>query len=251
MELKVFCAEMIRTGSALNRQPTEMMLETYFFEFKSWSEEQFFEAMSRCRQDLDFFPTVHQIRERFPSKKNLQRFEPAGLITQEPKANTGSLEANVNAMTDQEIIESLVRYGLNEETARMSCKRFRGNPESRLHRGLIKDSISSGWDDHNERRFRCLDCRDTGFVEVFTSRTSLLARKKTLDEAGVRTWMVVCRCQITVEKSERKQQNKCEPMMMKEPWMVPVHGLSATEQFSEIMRHYEGYESEGEDGYIF
>lgn len=251
MELKVFCAEMIRTGTALNRQPTEMMLETYFLEFKSWTEEQFFEAMRRCRQDLDFFPTIHQIRERFPSKKKLVSVEPAGLITQEPKVQSSSLEANVNALTDEEIVEYLCKYGLEEEPALMALKRFRANQESPFYRSLIKDAISPNWNEHNERTFRCLDCKDRGSVEVYTSRTCLLARNEQLRPEGIRTWMVVCRCQITVDRPERKQQNKCEPMMMLEPWMVKVKGTTASEQFREVTSHYEGYGSEVQDGGIF
>jgi hypothetical protein len=249
MELKFLCAEMIRTGTALNRQPTEMMLETYFMEFQSWENEQFAEAMRRCRQELDFFPTIHQIRERFPRRKELANrslnHEPSGYITQERKPEATSLEANVSSLTDDEILSHCETAGLAKQTATMILKRFRKDPESKLTRGFIKDMISPKWNDHNERRVTCRDCNDSEFVEVYTSRTCLRARMKTLKLAEVRTWVVICRCQVGKDKPERKQQNKCEAMMMKEPFMLQVGGTTAEEMFTEVSNHYKDFESEG------
>ena len=248
MDFKNFCAEMLRTGSVMNRQCTDMMLETYYLEFESWTEQQFFGAMARCRQDLDFFPTIRQIRERFVTSAqtyNTRQESNGGFIEAEdtPDHMKGnSLEANVDALSDEELIEMFLRDGLSEPTAHNTLRRFRKSPTGVVFRGYIKDLLSPRWNEYKEPRYKCIKCCDKGTIEVFSSNTCRQAKSGTLVESKVRTWQVACNCEkANVGKSVRKDSdhNRCRELpTFEESWMVKVQGVTSSEMFNQIYDHY-------------
>lgn len=247
MDYDYFLDELEATGAVLNKQVTPLMYETYWNEFKTWTDEQFAGALVRCKRELDFFPTIRQIRERFVVQRALQQDQPkppVGLITlketQDDKA-TLSLEATVDALSDDELKDLMQANGLSEQAALSSIAKFRKHPQGRLFRGFIKDLISPNWNEHNEPTFRCLRCRDHGTVEVYTPATCRKANAETLTTDALQTWMVACKCESgnQFRKGEKAhERNRCRNLMNFEPWMVPVAAVTVAGMMDEINQHY-------------
>ena len=74
MKYDYFLDQLEAAGAVLNKQVTPLMYETYWNEFETWTDQQFAGALVRCKRELDFFPTIKQIRERFVVRRQLQRF---------------------------------------------------------------------------------------------------------------------------------------------------------------------------------
>lgn len=248
MNYDYFLDQLEATGAVLNKQVTPLMYETYWNEFQTWTDQQFAGALVRCKRELDFFPTIKQIRERFVVRRQLQQDQPkpaVGLLTldeTDDDKSTASLEATVDAMSDDELLSLMQSNGLSEPAARATLKKFRKHPQGKLFRGYIKDLISPNWNERSEPAFCCLKCRDLGTVEVYTPSTCRKANAGTLATAELRTWMVGCRCKAGEQfqdEGEDHERNRCRKLMLFEPWMVPVAKLTSEEMVFEIQSHYQ------------
>ena len=247
MNYDYFLDQLEATGAVLNKQVTPLMYETYWNEFETWTDEQFAGALIRCKRELDFFPTIKQIRERFVVRRQLQQDQPkpaVGLLTVEENSDdkaTSSLEATVDAMSDDDLQSLMESNGLSEQAARTTVRKFRRHPQGKLFRGFIKDLISPNWNETNEPTFRCLQCRDRGTIEVYTPSTCRKANAETLTTSDLRTWMVACRCeagQQFQDDGESHERNRCRKLMKFEPWMVSVEKITSEEMVDEIELHY-------------
>lgn len=248
MNYDYFLDQLEATGAVLNKQVTPLMYETYWNEFQTWTDQQFAGALVRCKRELDYFPTIKQIRERFVVQRSLQQDQPkppVGLLTSQETSEdkaTASLEATVDALSDDELKELMQANGLSEQAALSSIAKFRKHPQGRLFRGFIKDLISPNWNELNEPTFRCLKCRDHGTIEVYTPATCRKANAGTVECQDLRTWMVACRCSSGDQfrnEGEAHERNRCRKLMDFEPWMVPVAAVTVAGMIDEILSHYQ------------
>jgi hypothetical protein len=247
MKYDYFLDQLEATGAVLNKQVTPLMYETYWNEFETWTDEQFAGALIRCKRELDFFPTIKQIRERFVVRRQLQQDQPnpaVGLLTVEENSDdkaTSSLESTVDAMSDDDLQSLMESNGLSEQAARTTVRKFRRHPQGKLFRGFIKDLVSPNWNEINEPTFLCLQCRDRGTIEVYTPSTCRKANAETLRTSDLQTWMVACRCEAGQQfqyDGESHERNRCRKLMKFEPWMVAVEKITSEEMVDEIELHY-------------
>lgn len=246
MNYDYFLDQLEAAGAVLNKQVTPLMYETYWNEFQTWTDQQFAGALVRCKRELDFFPTIKQIRERFVVQRSLrqdQPIPPVGLLTVQESADdkaTASLEATVDALSDDDLRKLMRDDGLSEQAIQSSIKKFRKHPQGKLFRGYIKDLISPNWNEHNEPTFRCLKCRDHGTVEVYAPSTCRKANSGTVKPSDLQTWMVACRCEKGEQTSEEAhERNRCKKLMEFEPWMRPVAAVTVSGMIDEIQQHYQ------------
>lgn len=236
MDVKFFTAEMTRTGAVLNKQCTQTMLETYWEEFKDWPDEKFAGAIRRCRKQLDFFPTIKQIRERVVVSNS---YVPPLRITEVKP--TGSLEQNATDLTIDELETLLSNTDYEEKAKQVIRQRFRKDATQPFIRNLIRDLLSPNWNEHNERTFACLLCKDQGVVEVYQSGTCKRAVKGNLDPIDCRTWVVACNCKEGEKHrtpAEYFESGKCKPLPEYQDWMVIVTQVDIDSQINEIVSHY-------------
>ena len=247
MNHELFLDQLEQTGAVLNRQVTPSMYTAYWPPFAEWTDSQFVGAITRCRQELDFFPTIKQIKERIVIQQSATEQitkSNAGLLTVEETASDkqdGSLEANVDAMTDDELIALIQADGLSEPAARATTKAFRRNQQGKLYRGYIKDLISPDWNERNEQTFRCLKCHDKGVVEVYTPQTCRKVKSGEELTTGVKTWMTACHCDRgDLHRREIKphERGRCQSLANYEPWMIPVTAMTEDERRTEVANHY-------------
>ena len=247
MNHELFLDQLEQTGAVLNRQVTPSMYTAYWPPFAEWTDMQFIGAIARCRQELDYFPTIKQIKERIVIQKlaTEQSTKPnVGLLSikeTESEKQDKSLEATVDVMTDDELVALIQSDGLSESAARATMKTFRRNPQGKISRGYIKDLVSPDWNERNEQTFCCLRCRDRGVVEVYTPKTCRRVKAGEKLVTGVKTWMVACGCdrgKVHQREIEPHERGRCQSLASFESWMVPVVAMTEKERQAEIANHY-------------
>ncbi len=236
MDVKSFTEQMTRTGAVLNKQCTQTMLETYWEEFKDWPDEKFAGAIRRCRKQLDFFPTIKQIRERVVITNT---YVPPLRITEVKQ--TGSLEQNATDLTLDELEVLLSRSEYSEQAKQVIRKRFNKDASQPFIRKVVKDLLSPNWNDLNERTVACLRCKDQGVVEVYQSGTCKRAVTGKLQASDCRTWVVACSCKAGEKHrtpAEFFESGKCNPLPDFADGKAVVTAVIVDSQINAIVSHY-------------
>ena len=250
MESEHFKTEMARTAVAVGAEVSQLLLSNYWEEFQGWTDDQFSASMHRCRNDLDRFPTHHQVKDRFvvctPVIAPVAPTESAR-ITHE--VENDALSKAVAKITVAEVRE-LMAEEFSETSINAVCSHWPFEPNG-LYERFIKDLISPGWDDKTREPFACSKCEDRGAVEVYSPRRN---------NPNVAAWfpiMVACQCSAgdaqTLKIDETKSYNRLPPLKRFDAnTMLPVAELgqdrqAIIEDFVENRRRPANYNQEFDD----
>ena len=120
--------------------------------FKGWTDEQFIEAMKRCRRELDFFPSLRQIRQGYrpPANKadKLNQHPSKGLLTATMPADAprDALDAQIDSMSDIQLETHFASSGVSQGALKGLVKFYKKKPDRLLFRWFLKDCIKPGWE---------------------------------------------------------------------------------------------------------
>jgi hypothetical protein len=149
-----FSAAMGKCAIATRSELTDADMLVYWTKFTTWELSDFQEALRRCSDELNRFPTVHQIRQAFPKRlptvdeiiNKRDAYQPLISITEDrSERGTDDLEAKIDSLTNNDLMilfETLhdnVDYP--QQAAAFSVRQFRKNPNGRLYRGLVRDLV--------------------------------------------------------------------------------------------------------------
>jgi hypothetical protein len=117
--------------------------------FKGWTDKQFIEAMKRCRRELDFFPSMRQIRQGYkPPANKLEEHPSKGLLTatmpsDEPR---DALDAQIDNMSNAELETHFASSGVSQGALKGLVQFYKKQPNRLLFRFFLKDCIKPGWE---------------------------------------------------------------------------------------------------------
>ena len=219
MDHQKFKMELAKTAIATGHEVTEMITALYWEEFGEWTDDQFIAACQRCRNDLDRFPTVHQLRERWSSCRNENT---AHVIESKvpriaaPEIDQDNLSGLARDLPDDEIKELMEARGYCPSAVVVVITK---QIKPLLRQQLLKDLIRPGWDDCTLLAVRCSKCRDRGAVEVYSPRSFKgVTRDEVVEsELRIKTVMVACECQEGKAHKKpvdyQKKMNQAQPML--------------------------------------
>lgn len=241
MDHQKFKMELAKTAIATGAELTEMMTALYWEEFSGWTDDQFISACQRCRNDLDRFPTVHQLRERWSACRvdnAVQVIESKVPRIANPEVDQDSLTKAADALTDEEIKELMEARGYSPAAMVVVVTR---QIKPLLRRQLLKDLIKPGWDDCSLIAARCSKCGDRGVIEVYSPRSyqGTPRDEVTPDDLRIKTVMVACGCQAGKAHTKpidfQKKMNQAKPMLeFDENTMCQVNHIGLDDQKAEL-----------------
>lgn len=152
-----FASEMAETSFATQSDVTDEHYEVYWKAVGHWELEDFQAAMRKCRDDLNRFPTVAQIRERRPKSHRTaaEVIKHGGLMAlEEDASNRGAddLEAEIDNLTGEEL-EAVIRLyapfdrdrDMDERQVVKACRyiaeQFQRMPKSGVYRPYVRNAI--------------------------------------------------------------------------------------------------------------
>lgn len=241
MDHEKFKMNLAKTAIATGGEVTDMILSVYWDEFSSWTDDQFIAALQRCRNELNRFPTVAQIKERFVSCRHsnaAQVIESSVPRISNPEVDQDSLTKTAEALTDNEIRELMEARGYN---AAAMAVIITGQVKAKLKIDLLKDLVRPGWDDGSETAARCHKCQDRGAIEVYSPKSYLGVKADMYqpDDLRIKTVMVSCECQAGEfhrrPVDPHKDMNRALPMLeFNENTMLPVSAIGLEDQRAEL-----------------
>ena len=120
--------------------------------FKGWTDQQFIEAMKRCRRELDFFPSMRQIRQGYkPAANKLEEHPSKGLLTATipSDAPRDALDAQIDDLSDVELQTHFANSGVSQGALQGLIKFYKKKPDRLLFRWFLKDCLRPGWEYSN------------------------------------------------------------------------------------------------------
>jgi hypothetical protein len=153
MNQNEFSIEMGITAVATRSDIDDATMSVYFKRFASWKLSDFQHSMKQCRDDLARFPTVADIKARYPIQTQTiddieREYQPlVGIQESDEERGSDDIEARIDAMTDEELAElfyamsPLVASKQRVDAATFSVRQFRKNPTGRLYRSVIRDHL--------------------------------------------------------------------------------------------------------------
>ena len=105
-----FVGELTKTAVALNREPDHLIYDVFWESVSlwQWTNEEFTVAMKACRDELERFPTLKHIKERFVKTKIKAIDSPAVIYSP----------------FDDAEIEYMIESTIKSERLRLMCRKF-------------------------------------------------------------------------------------------------------------------------------
>ena len=119
---------------------------------ENWSNEQFIQAMKRCRRELDFFPSIRQIRQGYtPTAKGDAKTDEhpsKGLLTatMPTDAPRDALDAQIDNLSDIELETHFASSGVSQGALKGLIKFYKKKPDRLVFRWFLKDCVRPGWE---------------------------------------------------------------------------------------------------------
>ena len=123
--------------------------------FKGWTDKQFIEAMKRCRRELDFFPSMRQIRQGYKPAANkadkLEEHPSKGLLSASVPAGERKdpLDVEIDKMGAETLRKHFSTSGASPEGVEALVKSYQKKPDRLLFRWFLKDCLRPGWEYSN------------------------------------------------------------------------------------------------------
>lgn len=155
MDKATFTQQMAITQSVFRTQLNSAASFEIWEAFKGWTDKQFIEAMTRCRRELDFFPSMRQIRQGYkpPAKKadKLEQHPAKGLLTDSVPASERKdpLDAEIDKMGVDTLRKHFATCGASPAAVESLVESHRKKPDRMLFRWFLKDCLRPGWEFSN------------------------------------------------------------------------------------------------------
>jgi len=232
MQYEDFEKQLTKVAIAFNRELSPELVVIYFEQFSGWTDKQFRNAVNRCIQDDERFPTVSMIKRRWRPREGNEKPPQAfpKLETNVKVTRNKSLEEKINDMDSGEVRQLVYDWSKSDKIAKDMQRRFEAKEQ--LAVDLVKDLVSPTWNELNEKTVGCQLCQDRGYVEVYQAMTVRLAKAGVLSEQSIHTEIVCCNCDKSIYDPMNENQ---KPIGRYKTTMVVVKEVIPRDQLLEVI----------------